>query len=151
MVDAIAKDRKQCLKGMDGTPLEERMVELEGDFLSIMVTVSPCRSGQAAHGVTPYAHLGDGRIHLVMLKKTSRLKMLQWLISLSKHGVQPGKFNFVETIDATAVRIEPVEGKSTWNVDGEHVIDQVLTAIPIRGLLQVFSRGVEYSLIDREE
>lgn len=150
--NGLAMDSKQSLEvGTDWSSVEEPLVEIEGEFMSIMVTVSPCRSGQSPQGVTPYAHLGDGRIHLVLVRKTSRIKMLQWLISLSNHGVQPGEFSFVETVDAGAVRIEPIDESSSWNVDGEHVIDQELTAIPIRGLLQVFSRGVEHDSIDRKD
>ncbi|GMH32730.1 hypothetical protein BSKO_00564 [Bryopsis sp. KO-2023] len=125
------------------SPISSPFKTLEGDFISIIATVTPCRSDKSQHGITPYAHLGDGRMHLVLVRKTSRLNYLKWLHSLTKTGVQPGKFKFVETIDATAVCVEPVHGKSAWNVDGEVLGEQTLSAVVHRGLVDVFSRGIQ--------
>lgn len=128
---------------VEGAHHEPSFKAIEGRFMSIVVTVTSCRNDQSAHGVIPHAHLGDGRIHLMLVRKTSRVGFLKFLLLLSKDGVRPGKLKYVEMIDATAVRIEPMDGKSVWNVDGELLSGQELTTNVRSQMLQVFSRGIE--------
>ena len=62
---------------------------------------------------------------------------------LSAAGVQKNKFPYVQIAEATAVKIEPVGKESCWNVDGELLDNNYVTARVHRGLLEVFARGVE--------
>lgn len=58
-------------------------------------------------------------------------------------GIEPGQFHFMEVLEATAVRLEPVGRESSWNVDGELLENNHVTAQVHKGLLQIFARGVE--------
>ena len=43
----------------------------------------------------------------------------------------------------TAVRVEPMGTESAWNVDGELLANNHVTAQVHKGLLDIFARGVE--------
>lgn len=58
-------------------------------------------------------------------------------------GVTPGQFKYVEVVDVTAVRVEPMGTESAWNVDGELLANNHVTAQVHKGLLDIFARGVE--------
>ena len=58
-------------------------------------------------------------------------------------GVESGRFGFVEVAECTAVQVRPRGHESRWNLDGELLADNRLTARVHRGLVSVFARGVE--------
>ena len=43
-------------------------------------------------------------------------------------GVTPGQYQYVEVLDVTAVRVEPTGRESAWNVDGELLENNHVTA-----------------------
>jgi ceramide kinase len=57
--------------------------------------------------------------------------------------VFPGQLPYVECIDAVAVRVECQGKLSSWNLDGELLSTQSLSAEVHQGLVEVFARGVE--------
>ena len=57
-----------------------------------------------------------------------------WWQCLSDAGVVPGKFSYVDIVEATAVHVEPVGKESRWNVDGELLETNHVNA-QVRGLL----------------
>ncbi|CAD7698513.1 unnamed protein product, partial [Ostreobium quekettii] len=123
----------------------DKIKTIEGQFVSVMATVTSCRNDKAPRGVTPYAHLGDGRMHLVVVRRCSRLQYLKFLLSMAKRGVVQGKFPFVETVDAQGACFEPQGGCSSWNIDGEVVPSQRLTMEVRQRALDVFARGCAMS------
>ena len=58
-------------------------------------------------------------------------------------GVFPGQHPYVDVIDAVAVRVECQGQQSHWNLDGELLSTQCLSAEVHQGLVEVFARGVE--------
>ncbi len=58
-------------------------------------------------------------------------------------GVEPGQFSYVEALDVTAMRVEPVGKESSWNVDGELLENNHVTCQVHKGLVEIFARGVE--------
>ena len=133
--------------------------------------IMPCRSQKSSKGVARYGHLSDGNIHLVMVKRCSRLQYLRFLMRLSNSGLEAGSLNsYVEVVHAVAVKITEVhldiyiyhyvefiffrpfdirlylqigETGSIWNVDGELLKTPGITAETHKGVIQVFARGVE--------
>ena len=106
----------------------------------------PCRSDKSAAGVARYGHLSDGNIHLVLVRRCSRLQYLRFLLTLSSTGLEPGRHHggYVEVIPAVAVRVEPGgTQESQWNIDGELLNCAAITAETHRGAIEVFARGVE--------
>ena len=59
---------------------------IEGDFKSVMAIVTPCRSDQSALGLSPYGHLSDGRIQMVLVHKCSVLQYLCFLAAIPRGG-----------------------------------------------------------------
>ncbi|KAL3158367.1 hypothetical protein ABBQ38_010606 [Trebouxia sp. C0009 RCD-2024] len=116
---------------------------VEGEFKSVMAIVTPCRSDQSTLGLAPYGHLADGRIQLVMVHKCSVLQYLRFLAAIPQAGIEPGQFHYVEVLDVSAVRLEPIGRESSWNVDGELLENNHVTAQVHKGLLEIFARGVE--------
>lgn len=121
-------------------------VTVEDDFAGVMMVIMPCRSDKSAAGVARYGHLSDGNIHLVMVRRCSRLQYLRFLMTLSSKGLEAGRHygGIVEVVPAVAVRVEPGGDKeSQWNVDGELLRCAAITAETHRGAIEVFARGVE--------
>lgn len=58
----------------------------QGRFKSIMAVVTSCRSDMSSKGLSPHGHLCDGRLHLVLVHATSRLKYLRFLASIPREG-----------------------------------------------------------------
>ncbi len=50
---------------------------------------------------------------------------------------------FVTVLDVVAVAVKPMGPESSWNVDGELMPSNHLSARVHRGAVQMFSRGVE--------
>eukprot|EP00887_Chlorella_sp_A99_P006239 scaffold3.g6239.t1 len=124
---------------------EEDWVEIEGEFVSIMMLNMPCISEKTRSGIVRFCHLADGTIKLVLVRKCSPLRYLRFLMDMSSAGLHPGQHSYVEVIDAVAVRVECPAGQpqSRWNLDGELLRSSTITAEIHQGLLNVFARGVE--------
>ena len=58
-------------------------------------------------------------------------------------GVVKGKSQYVDIIEVTAISVKPDGAESCWNVDGELVSENGITAQVHQGLVDVFARGVE--------
>ena len=128
------------------TQRQRDWVTVEDDFAGIMMVIMPCRSDKSAAGVARYGHLSDGNIHLVMVRRCSRLQYLRFLLTMSHQGLEAGRHcgGIVEVVPAVAVRVEPGGDKeSQWNVDGELLRCAAITAETHRGAIEVFARGVE--------
>ncbi|KAK9866560.1 hypothetical protein WJX84_009195 [Apatococcus fuscideae] len=112
-----------------------------GQYKSIMVIVSPCRSDMSPAGLSRYSHLSDGRITLVLVKRCSVLQYLRFMATIPYTGVQAGPF--ADLIHAKAVEIIPEGEESLWNIDGELHTGSIKaqerkrhsTAIPAQALL----------------
>lgn len=59
-----------------------------------------------------YGHLSDGKLHLVVIKRCSRLMYLRFLLRMAHIGLEAGgdHGDYIKVIPALAVRIEPVRG-----------------------------------------
>jgi len=124
---------------------EPRKVKtVEGKFKGLMCVVSPCRSDKSVHGILPHAHLADGCMWLIMVRQCNHLQYLRFLVALSTSGIAPGQLSFVEVVRCRAARIEPLGNDCRWNVDGESLPNRPVSCQVHRGLVEVFSRGVEH-------
>jgi hypothetical protein len=66
---------------------------------------------------------------------------LSWHVLVA--GVQPNAFSYVDMLDTTAIKVEPVGQESSWSVDGELMGSNSISAKIYRGLVDCFARGVE--------
>lgn len=63
-----------------------RWKTVTGRYKSIMAVVTPCRSDRSTLGLSPFSHLADGRIHLVLVKDCSVLQYLKFMASIPVQG-----------------------------------------------------------------
>lgn len=82
-----------------------------------------------------------GALHF--LQKSPQPTVCQTSLVHVVPGVTPGQYKYVEVLDVTAVRIEPIGRESAWNVDGELLENNHVTAQVHKGLLEIFARGIE--------
>ncbi|EIE23262.1 hypothetical protein COCSUDRAFT_66245 [Coccomyxa subellipsoidea C-169] len=123
---------------------EPAWTSIEGEFKSIMAIVTPCRSDMSAGGLARTAHLNDGRLKLVLVKRCSVLQYLRLLIRIPTLGIDAEHdLPFITVLDVVAVAVKPIGAESSWNVDGELMPSNHLSARVHRGAVEVFSRGVE--------
>jgi ceramide kinase len=136
---------------------------VEGEWMSIMLIVHPCRSDKTPHGMSRYGHLNDGRFTLVLVRRCSPFNYLKFLATMSSSGVAPGMMpGVLEVIDAVACKVESMGSTSSsstgesdgnvsrtshWNIDGEIVQGadgtDGMEAHAQLGAVQCFARGVE--------
>jgi len=128
------------LEGVGGEWVHE-----DGEYISVMAVVTPCRSDRSKRGIIPHAHLADGRIYLVLVSRCSHVDYLRFLLRLSSHGLEDGCFPFVRVVPVSALAVRPAPGaeESCWNVDGELLPSNAVRMRVARGLVDVFARGVE--------
>ena len=59
---------------------------MQGEFKSIMAMVTSCRSDMSPLGLSRNAHLADGRMHLVLVRKCSIIEYLRFLSLIPSCG-----------------------------------------------------------------
>ena len=63
---------------------EENWKSIQGRFISVIGTNISCKCARTPTGMSPHAHIGDGHIDLVLIRKASRAKYLHHLIKVSQ-------------------------------------------------------------------
>ncbi|KAF5771245.1 putative ceramide kinase [Helianthus annuus] len=122
---------------------ESNWVSVKGRFLSIGAAVISCRNEKAPDGLVAEAHLSDGFLHLVLIKECPRAFYLWHLTQLARKGGTPLNFDFVEHHKTTTFTFTSSGEESVWNVDGEILQAQKLSAQVFRGLISLFASGPE--------
>ena len=57
---------------------------ISGRFISVLAANISCRCAKSSTGISPHAHIGDGEIDLVLVRKTTRANYLHHLIKISE-------------------------------------------------------------------
>ncbi|GKC89068.1 ceramide kinase isoform X1 [Tanacetum coccineum] len=122
---------------------ESNWVRVKGRFLSIGAAVISCRNEKAPDGLVADAHLADGFLHLILIKDCPRAFYLWHLTQLARKGGTPLNFDFVERHKTTSFTFTSSGEESVWNVDGEILKAQKLSAQVFRGLISLFASGPE--------
>ncbi|XP_046682846.1 ceramide kinase [Homalodisca vitripennis] len=144
------KDCKRCASQKDLTSDESSVQEwkvIQGKFLMVNGANLSCACPRSPNGISPYTHMGDGCLDVVLVKHTSILNNLRLLLTLSSRLKSIYDLPFVDVHRTTQFSVKAVSREATdvsvWNCDGEVLVD---TSIFIRAhcqLLQIFFRGVE--------
>ena len=58
----------------------------QGEYKSVMIIVTPCRSDLSARGLSPLSHLADGRLTLALVRRCSIAQYLRFLIAIPRTG-----------------------------------------------------------------
>ena len=56
---------------------------ITGHFISIMGATNCCANKKSPEGISPSAHLADGCIDLIIVRRTSRVRYLQHMMRLA--------------------------------------------------------------------
>ncbi|XP_067860999.1 ceramide kinase isoform X2 [Heptranchias perlo] len=144
---------------------------IKGKFLAINSANMSCACPKSPKGLSPAAHLADGTIDLILVRKCSRLSFLRHLI---RHTNNDDQFDlsFVEVYRVKKFKFTPkycdedsdiqdvgknhfgqfcrdhptcncAQLNSNWNCDGE-IIEQAAIEVRVHcQLLKLFVRGIE--------
>ncbi|XP_044535218.1 ceramide kinase [Gracilinanus agilis] len=145
---------------------------IHGKFLAINATNMSCACPRSPKGLSPMAHLADGSLDLILVRKCSRLNFLRYLVRHTNEDDQ-FDFTFVEVYrvrkfqfmskhsededgdlkDLRKKRFGPICSKhqscccslpsSTWNCDGEILNNSAIEVRVHCQLVQLFARGIE--------
>ncbi|KAG5892276.1 hypothetical protein JTB14_036242 [Gonioctena quinquepunctata] len=114
---------------------------ISGKFFMISGANITCACSRSPKGIAPYSHVGDGMVHLVLVKHTSVLNNFRLLLRLSSANSNVNDLPFVETLTAREFCFRADEDQSKWNCDGE-VQQQTNIRAKVRcQLLRILSRG----------
>lgn len=100
-----------------------------------------CACSHSPNGIAPYSHLGDGNMHLVLVRHGSFFNNLRLLLNLSNKKKHIEELPFVETYSAKEFCFRSLGSTSRWNCDGEIQHQSNIRAKVSRQLLTIFSRG----------
>ncbi|KAG9452209.1 hypothetical protein H6P81_005113 [Aristolochia fimbriata] len=96
-----------------------KWLQCKGRFLSVGAAVISCRNERSPDGLVADAHLGDGFMHLILVKDCPHPLFLWHLTQLARKGGHPLNLDFVEHHKTTAFTFSSASNESTWNLDGE--------------------------------
>lgn len=140
---------------------------IRGVFFMINGANISCSCDRSPNGFSPYSHLGDGFIDLVLVKHTSFFNNLRFLLKMSGRRGTIAELPFVEiyrtkkfyfrtfyyggqnsTTSLSATSNQPLNLQttrnltSTWNCDGEVLHESDVTIRSHIQLISVFKRGL---------
>lgn len=114
---------------------------IKGKFFMISGANISCACSHSPNGIAPYSHLGDGNMHLVLVRHGSFFNNLRLLLNLSNKKKHIEELPFVETYSAKEFCFRSLGSTSRWNCDGEIQHQSNIRAKVSRQLLTIFSRG----------
>ncbi|KAL5963033.1 Ceramide kinase [Taenia solium] len=172
-VEDAADGRNDLLLGLTeaGEGGEESRVEernltggwrvIKGDFVAVNAFLISCRCAKSPLGPAPAAHLGDGFLDLILVRRCSRMQYLRYLVQLTnrrkKRQAQHLRMPFVEAhrvrgfllqaLDRYGDPVAPDEAvgvdTSVWCVDGEVLHSLNIICCVHRQLIRMYGRGPE--------
>ena len=98
---------------------EKQWKTVKGKFFMISGANITCCCNRSPRGIAPYSHLGDGNVHLVLVRHTSIINNLRLLLRLSSNNQTVDDLPFVETYSAREFCFRAINVPSRWNCDGE--------------------------------
>ncbi|XP_053669351.1 ceramide kinase [Anopheles marshallii] len=147
-----------------GTSVENSDTEpliVRGKFLMVSGANISCSCERSPQGFSPYCHLGDGLLDLVLVRHTSMFNNLRLLLTMTSKTKKISELPFVEIYRTkefrfTANRQPELNGggevapaissdtmrRSKWNCDGEVLLNTNIVVESNCQLIQVFRRGI---------
>ncbi|XP_073184468.1 ceramide kinase isoform X7 [Lepidochelys kempii] len=145
---------------------------IKGKFLAINAVNMSCACPRSPKGLSPAAHLADGSIDLILVRKCSRFNFLRYLV---RHTNQDDQFDFTfvevyrvkkfqftsKHLEDSVIDVKDVGKKrfgqfcrdhpacccnlsnSIWNCDGETLDSSTIEVRVHCQLMKLFARGIE--------
>uniref|UniRef100_A0A915JAY7 DAGKc domain-containing protein n=1 Tax=Romanomermis culicivorax TaxID=13658 RepID=A0A915JAY7_ROMCU len=131
----------------------EEIQNAEISFVHVIGVVTPALCKLSPSGLSPTCHLGDGIMHLAVIKEISPFRNGIYIASIMANQNDHLTKSFVDVHQVTGFSYTPnlsesktcEDGLGTWNVDGE-ILPQPENTIHFRmhkQLIPVFARGIE--------
>ncbi|XP_017082280.1 ceramide kinase [Drosophila eugracilis] len=143
---------------------------VRGNFFMICGANITCACARSPNGISRYSHLGDGCLDLILVKKTSLLNNVRFLLNTAGRSGDIRNLPFVEVYRTREFQFRTFSGAgeedysiagscqpisppgemanassstefSSWNCDGEVVTDLDITMRSHCQLIEVFMRG----------
>lgn len=129
------------MKSSNGS--DEKYKRITGKFFMVNSANISCACDRSPSGFSPYCHLGDGYMHLILVRHGGFFQNIKLLLKLSSKKGQIAEFPFVElyktkkfffkalngnsqgslTDSTQPISVGPDRQTSVWNCDGEVVQD----------------------------
>ncbi|RXG71013.1 Ceramide kinase [Armadillidium vulgare] len=130
-----------------GISTEDDWQSVHGLYSIVSAAITSCSCRLTPQGVSPLAHLGDGYCDLILVKGSSRVKLLSYLYHTSVTG-NAASLNHVRMIRTNEIKFSaPPDRLSSFNCDGEELEKASLRIKIHRKKLELFCRGVEKKLL----
>ncbi|XP_049817445.1 ceramide kinase isoform X2 [Aethina tumida] len=139
--DRCRENCSRCLISKDQDISNCQWEIIEGKYFMVSAANISCACSRAPKGIAPYSHLGDGMIHLVLVKHTSFFNNIRLLFRLSSKNQTVNDLPFVETYCGREFCFRATDSPGIWNGDGE-IQQQTNIRAKVRcQLLTIYSRG----------
>lgn len=101
--DDNRKIPSQCLGGKGCDDCDELLnpsnsngewKRVEGRFIGVSGANISCRCSLSPQGMAPFAHLSDGHMELIVIRQTSRLSHLRYLLRTTGDSRRAVRYNF---------------------------------------------------------
>ncbi|XP_046985114.1 ceramide kinase [Schistocerca americana] len=142
----------------DATPLSPgEWKTFRGKFFMVNCANVSCACQRSPNGMSPYCHIGDGCVDVVMVKHSNLFNNLRLLLRMTSKANNVFDLPFVEVHRAREFSFKPladnipdsspvsprlVPGISVWNCDGEVQWEANMRVRVHCQLLDVFTRGI---------
>lgn len=114
---------QRCLSNktkLEGNKVESNSKTVQGKFFMVSAANISCACERSPSGIAPLCHLGDGYLHLVIMRHTSLLNNLRALKRFTKSTYTTEDLQFIEVHRAREFHFRAENNhKSRWNCDGE--------------------------------
>uniref|UniRef100_A0A2M4BGZ6 Putative ceramide kinase n=1 Tax=Anopheles marajoara TaxID=58244 RepID=A0A2M4BGZ6_9DIPT len=130
----------------------EEQIVITGKFLMVNGANISCSCQRSPQGFSPFCHLGDGQLDLVIVRHTSLFNNLRLLLTMTSKSKKIADLPFVEIYRTKEFRFTtPYGGNSgagersrlsRWNCDGEVLLETNIIVESNCQLVNVFRRGI---------
>eukprot|EP00111_Clytia_hemisphaerica_P021312 TCONS_00062731-protein len=103
---------KRCSTFVDDEDTQGEWQTISGRFISVLAANISCRCAKSSTGISPHAHIGDGEIDLILVRKTTRANYLHHLIKISEKTTDNFDFSFIEVHRVKEFRFRPLNSTS---------------------------------------
>lgn len=157
---------KNCSKCLDdSSDVEKSSADwktVKGKFFMVSGLSLACACPKVPNGLSPFCHIGDGCIDVVLVKHTSIINILRLLLCLSSKTGNILNLPFVEAHRAQEFSLQatpdpklelldpgaPDAQTSVWNCDGELLQGTTIRIRVRRQLVRMFSQRMEEEEIE---
>ncbi len=90
-----------------------------------------------------FACISPTRLQILLFWEAADHGLITSSTAIFAAGINVEHLPYVSVIEATALKVQPVGQESSWNVDGELMPHNQLSAKVCQAAAQAFSRGIE--------